>query len=253
MWLQLLFALLSSLPWPIFAAQCYWPNGKVAVGLVPCNTTAPASHCCRESDLCLTNGLCVSSGLSSVLRRACTDDKWNNSACPDFCTQGVCIPVWRWSNSKMAASTFFFQKLTNDGVEGSFREAESVMTPCGQYNKFCCGQDKTARDCCDNDNGTVTITSGELMIDNATTITVTVTSTASASPGSTNTGGERCQNNEGLRSTLQKRDTTVIALSAVLGCMAFAFGFVLWKWQSERRKEGRIIRLPRRAAGPSVI
>jgi len=70
--------------------QCYYPDGKLATGLIPCNASAPVSHCCRESDVCLTNGLCFSAGLGSIVRRGCTEKGWNSTDCPNFCTKGMC-------------------------------------------------------------------------------------------------------------------------------------------------------------------
>jgi hypothetical protein len=69
-------------------AECYYPDGKVAPGLIPCNSTAKVSHCCRDADVCLSNGLCFSTGLSSIVRRGCTDSTWNETTCPSFCTGG---------------------------------------------------------------------------------------------------------------------------------------------------------------------
>ncbi|KAF2685342.1 hypothetical protein K458DRAFT_417403 [Lentithecium fluviatile CBS 122367] len=70
-------------------AECYYPDGKIAPGLVPCNATAEVTHCCRDADVCLSNGLCFSTGLGTIVRRGCTDSKWNNTVCPTFCTDGV--------------------------------------------------------------------------------------------------------------------------------------------------------------------
>jgi hypothetical protein len=64
---------------------CYFPNGKIASGLIPCNKASNATHCCRAADRCLTNGLCFSPGLNSIVKRGCTDPTWNVSQCPSYC------------------------------------------------------------------------------------------------------------------------------------------------------------------------
>jgi len=70
------------------ALECYYPDGKIGSGLVPCNTTASVTHCCRKPDVCLTNGLCYSS-IGSIIRRGCTDKTWNSTECPsEICTTG---------------------------------------------------------------------------------------------------------------------------------------------------------------------
>jgi len=69
--------------------DCYYPNGQLADGLSPCNTTAPVSHCCRNGDVCVTNGLCFSTGLMAVVRRGCTDKTFNSTLCPQQCAFGM--------------------------------------------------------------------------------------------------------------------------------------------------------------------
>lgn len=134
---------------------------------------------------------------------------------------------------------------------GAFRDGEAVLTPCGQYNLFCCGQNRAARACCDTENSTETITSGELMLDNMTVITATVTETVRLDPERTNAVSE---NNEGLRASLKKRDNTVIALGVVLGVVALALAFFLWSWwkRGQRLKEPGRRRVAAREK-PSVL
>lgn len=70
-------------------AICYYPDGKNATGLSPCNNNAAVSHCCRDADVCLSNGVCFSPGLGSIVRRGCTDPTWNSTECPNTCNIGV--------------------------------------------------------------------------------------------------------------------------------------------------------------------
>ncbi|CAO2651419.1 Nn.00g039890.m01.CDS01 [Neocucurbitaria sp. VM-36] len=139
---------------------CYYPDGKNATGLSPCKTDADVSHCCRDSDVCLTNGLCFSSGLGSVVRRGCTDKTWKSPDCPNVCN-----------------------------IE-TFRSGDAVLTPCGTYNNFCCGQDASARSCCDI-NGSATLAAqipgGDVMGIETATSSPTLASIASSTPTGTGT------------------------------------------------------------------
>ncbi|KAF2872252.1 hypothetical protein BDV95DRAFT_605884 [Massariosphaeria phaeospora] len=70
------------------ATQCYFPNGKPS-GDVPCNASAPVSHCCGSLSHCLSNGLCnldskAQSG-AGFLRAQCTDKTWQSELCPSQC------------------------------------------------------------------------------------------------------------------------------------------------------------------------
>ena len=38
-----------------------------------------------------------------------------------------------------------------------YRSGDAVLTACGPYNSFCCGQDKTARSCCDSGNASLAV------------------------------------------------------------------------------------------------
>lgn len=83
-------ALAIFLLYPLFtiAGQtCYWPNGAVAQGYVPCNPDQPNSMCCadRGQSACLSNGLCLWLGDFSIDRGGCTDSSWVSGACVQTC------------------------------------------------------------------------------------------------------------------------------------------------------------------------
>src|SRR6266487_6586530 len=78
----------STLLLSVTAQSCYYPSGKSADGLIICKPKASVSHCCKDSDACLTNGLCFSPGLGAVLIRGCTDKTWKSSECLDLCKAG---------------------------------------------------------------------------------------------------------------------------------------------------------------------
>ncbi|RAL05132.1 uncharacterized protein BO80DRAFT_452054 [Aspergillus ibericus CBS 121593] len=67
------------------ANTCYYPNGNVATGNVPCSSET-YSACCGTSDICLSNNLCMDTGEQPyVLSRACTDPNWESENCPSVC------------------------------------------------------------------------------------------------------------------------------------------------------------------------
>jgi hypothetical protein len=79
--------------------SCFLPNGQPADGLVPCNSTASASHCCRQGDVCLSNGFCFSAGLNALVRRGCTDKTFNSTECPQECSIGMVVTRFIYSNT----------------------------------------------------------------------------------------------------------------------------------------------------------
>lgn len=83
-------ALAIPLLYPLFAIAsqtCYWPNGAVAQGYVPCNLDQTNSMCCadQEQSACLSNGLCLWLGDFSIDRGGCTDSSWASGACVQTC------------------------------------------------------------------------------------------------------------------------------------------------------------------------
>ncbi|KAH8900637.1 hypothetical protein GQ53DRAFT_740623 [Thozetella sp. PMI_491] len=64
---------------------CYWPNGDVATGLIPC-TNDTYTHCCVSESLCMSNGYCLRTSQPYVLNRGgCTDSSWG-ADCNPRCT-----------------------------------------------------------------------------------------------------------------------------------------------------------------------
>jgi hypothetical protein len=124
--------------------------------------------------------------------------------------------------------------IRNLGPEAS---VDVVMTPCGDYTYFCCGQDDAARTCCTLGNGTVLLAAGTAILPTATvTYTNTITGTGSLTTClSTGTGATAALND--CQST---NHTVPIAagLGAALGVVAItAVAFaVMWKQKSNRLK-----------------
>jgi hypothetical protein len=66
-------------------------------------------------------------------------------------------------------------------ILGVVSSVDVVMTPCGDYTYFCCGQDDAARSCCTSGNGTVLLAAGTAILPTAT-VTYNNTIAATTSP-----------------------------------------------------------------------
>lgn len=66
-------------------ALCYFVNGDIAFGAIPCFPTLTNSPCCWHNLDCLANGLCINPQTNGTLRGTCTDDSWKSAFCPQYC------------------------------------------------------------------------------------------------------------------------------------------------------------------------
>ena len=75
-------------------APCYFPIGRPAPGYFACDTTAYITQCCPKGWTCYSNNLCVvtdpseansTNPIGTTIRATCTDPKWKNAVCGDFC------------------------------------------------------------------------------------------------------------------------------------------------------------------------
>ncbi|CAO1597770.1 hypothetical protein XANCAGTX0491_001567 [Xanthoria calcicola] len=92
---QLLFAILLCLDFGLSEDLCFFPNGKTAVGDIPCNPTAADSVCCGKGWTCLSSKVCefnqdspdsdVDNSIGEQWRGSCTDKDWQSGLCPKFC------------------------------------------------------------------------------------------------------------------------------------------------------------------------
>lgn len=73
-----------------YAQNCYYPNGELAQGDGPCYTTD--GTCCPYQWQCLSNGLCYLDNENYYGRYTCTDQSWQSSSCPNYCTNGGTAP-----------------------------------------------------------------------------------------------------------------------------------------------------------------
>jgi len=186
------------------AQTCYYPNGETANGLVPCNPSANVTACCKDSDLCLTNGFCFSPGLNSIVRRACTDKTFNSTDCPRTC------------------------------LKDELGAGDVVMTPCGQYSFFCCGQDGNARNCCDSGNHTNIGTSEVINVNLTEPVrTVTFTSTLAFSPTPTSSSPP---SNTSPPGPCTQSKNIIIPLGVLLGCAALALTALGFDWKYKRNE-----------------
>ena len=72
------------------AQVCYYPDGTVSSGDVPCASSGTATHCCgRNTGICLDNGFCLDAAAQpfGLSRASCTDRNWGSS-CPSQCIGG---------------------------------------------------------------------------------------------------------------------------------------------------------------------
>lgn len=79
------------------ARQCYFPDGSQAPkSTTPCIDSAETSHCCGETDICLSNGLCWDQDrtyYNRMVRAACTDKSWTSGGCPQQCQDGESLSL----------------------------------------------------------------------------------------------------------------------------------------------------------------
>lgn len=149
----------------------------------------------------------------------------------------VCMPSQNSYSSSLpllATCNLHTQVLTTRNL-GPEAAVDVVMTPCGDYTYFCCGQDDAARTCCTEGNGTVLLAAGTAILPTATvTYTDTITGTGSLTT-CLSTGTAATAGLNGCQST---NHTVPIAagLGAALGVAAItAVAFaVMWKQKSNR-------------------
>lgn len=77
-------------------ATCYNPDGSGAYTDLPCFTGQDVSACCSVGEGCTASGLCKAAGsvgVSNIIRRSCTDAKWESDSCPQYCDQSCSYPI----------------------------------------------------------------------------------------------------------------------------------------------------------------
>jgi hypothetical protein len=208
---------------------CYYPDGSISDGLQPCNTTAGAvSACCRIGDVCLTNGFCFSAGQNSVVRRGCTDHTFNSTECPHSCI-----------TSMKPAQTFNLPILNLQVlitiIVTAASSADVVMTPCGDYTYFCCGQDNAARSCCTSGNGTVLLAAGTAILPTAT---ITATTSPTNCPPTNSTTAGIANNCESRKNVVPVGAVAGLGVALGVAVLTVVILAVLWRSQANRVKKG---------------
>lgn len=80
------------------SAICYYPDGTVTPGDVPCLTGNDPSFCCSFGYACLNNQICMTTphtpnATNTYVRGSCTDPTWRSANCPSFCVNPD--PPWK--------------------------------------------------------------------------------------------------------------------------------------------------------------
>jgi len=114
------------------------------------------------------------------------------------------------------------------------------MTPCGEYGVFCCGQNSVARACCNANNNTVQVGTGEVISDGPPSPTTSATGTNATSTAAVTV----CPPNAGsVEAKCQTPKNVAIALGAVLGVAILALAVLGFDWFGKKQ----------RLKGPGII
>ncbi|KAF7195152.1 hypothetical protein HII31_03358 [Pseudocercospora fuligena] len=108
---------------PASAQNCYYPNGDVSTTDAACSSSGD-SACCPNNWECLSNGICYDPTNEYFNRNTCTDQSWESSDCPQYCT----------ANNTAAGNEAL--KQCDDG-------------------SWCCDGDRIHMDCCTMDDPAV--------------------------------------------------------------------------------------------------
>ena len=94
-----------------------------------------------------------------------------------------------------------------------YHTGDAVLTTCGEYGTFCCGQDSDSRACCDAGNATLVVGGGEAMCNETILLPPTTVTVSASQPNAT---GES-SNVKALRAEAKKKDNITIGVAVALG------------------------------------
>ena len=88
------------------SGYCYYPgaNPSSAQNDRPCDPDAETSMCCPTGWTCMSNKICqvtdgslAQAAVGSIRRATCTDPRWNQDICGDFCLSefAFCFRAWK--------------------------------------------------------------------------------------------------------------------------------------------------------------
>ncbi|KAH7033680.1 uncharacterized protein B0I36DRAFT_321878 [Microdochium trichocladiopsis] len=205
---------------------CYWPDGSVAVGDVPCNTSASGySSCCATGDVCYKGTICASMKFENTFyRSSCTDQ------------------LWRDSNDCTMRCAFTNVRSTLAGPE--------ILTKCSGDNKWACNGLQDAVYHCENnayslsDDDFIVVTS--LAAASASTSTsassspTTKGSTSSEPSTSTTPSDESQQDHSTQGPTVRKGEMAGGVVGGIFGGIVVgALGMWLFSNYMQRRDRDR--------------
>ena len=84
------------------AAECYYPDGTLAVSDSPCEPDSDESACCSGGfgNVCLSNKLCQSSD-EALIRGSCTSENWSSPDCAQYCLGESVFSIIIWQPSSV--------------------------------------------------------------------------------------------------------------------------------------------------------
>ncbi|KAH8792309.1 hypothetical protein F5882DRAFT_516686 [Hyaloscypha sp. PMI_1271] len=111
---------------------------------------------------------------------------------------------------------------------GAVSSVDVVMTPCGDYTYFCCGQDDAARSCCTSGNGTVLLAAGTAILPTAT---VTYNNTVAA-PTCTATSNI----NQSTKNTVPVGAAAGLGVVSGVALIILAVLVGMWGWRKKAHR-----------------
>lgn len=130
--------------------------------------------------------------------------------------------------------------LANQLHEESFKSGDAVLTPCGTYNNYCCGQDDAARQCCTDGNTTLRaqVPAGDVITESSPgpSSSSSPSSTSNPSPPTSPTSQS---SSSSTTASLQTTRNVLAGLTAAFGCAALVAAVLAIMAHRGARKEER--------------
>jgi hypothetical protein len=123
-------------------------------------------------------------------------------------------------------------------ILGVVSSVDVVMTPCGDYTYFCCGQDDAARSCCTSGNGTVLLAAGTAILPTATVTynnTIAATTSPTGCPLDNSTAASNI--NQSAKSTVPVGAVAGLGVVSGVALIVLAVLVVMWRKKAHRANE----------------
>jgi hypothetical protein len=127
---------------------------------------------------------------------------------------------------------------SNSIILGAVSSVDVVMTPCGDYTYFCCGQDAAARSCCTSGNGTVLLAAGTAILPTATVTynnTIAATTSPTGCPLDNSTAASNI--NRSAKSTVPVGAVAGLGVVSGVALIILAVLVVMWREKAHRANE----------------